>query len=431
MYKSIFLLTATLWMGLAQAQNDTSFYITGPRTLNLVKVQDNQTLYFSLANAAEVPAEQQATANWDIALKGKNILLNSGGNGGGTVMGQIVTGKFFTTNTAPALGYQPDVALSPTIGTKWMNAEGTTSDKDKLILLKKADGSFAKIEIVDYYQSGTEHSFTIRFLLSKNNDLSQTLTSVHNLFAGNPQYTLFDLATANIIPNADSASSKWNLGFQTTTIITNSGISGPARDSSQVLRQDFATLLEAPATGYNSDNTSSNAIPSGSGNGWYTYDITVHSIKPTANTTLVCKTGSPKNFTKIGIKSYYIGAPESPTFLDISTARYYTFDYFYQPVIGVRNLKAESVTAGIAEKGIKALSLYPNPAPAGQAAIQSPEATGTAVLSVYDLQGRVLSSQTVQMATGATFPVAIDAAGMYTVRLVAADQQFATKLIVY
>ena len=44
---------------------------------------------------------------------------------------------------------------------------------------------------------------------------------------GSGKYTLYSLETNSIISNTDSATSKWDIGFRGTTIITNSGNSGP------------------------------------------------------------------------------------------------------------------------------------------------------------------------------------------------------------
>ena len=45
---------------------------------------------------------------------------------------------------------------------------------------------------------------------------------------GSGKYTLYSLETNTVIANTDSATSKWDVGFRGTTIITNSGNSGPA-----------------------------------------------------------------------------------------------------------------------------------------------------------------------------------------------------------
>ena len=78
------------------------------------------------------------------------------------------------------------------------------------------------------------------------------------------------------------------------------------------------------------DSQNSYAIPTGSGNGWYTYSGPPnHIISPTPGKILVFRTHDDK-YAKVEILSYYLDAPENPdAFTDQS--RYYTFNYIYQP----------------------------------------------------------------------------------------------------
>jgi hypothetical protein len=70
------------------------------------------------------------------------------------------------------------------------------------------------------------------------------------------------------------------------------------------------------------------AIPTGSGQGWYTYNGGAMVNTPTAGKIIVVKT-SEGRYAKMEILSYYEDAPASPVNTDI--ARYYTFRYVYQP----------------------------------------------------------------------------------------------------
>ena len=78
------------------------------------------------------------------------------------------------------------------------------------------------------------------------------------------------------------------------------------------------------------DSESGYAIPTGSGNGWYTYSGSpTFLISPTPGKILVFRTHDNR-YAKVEILSYYLGAPENPdAFTDQS--RYYTFNYVYQP----------------------------------------------------------------------------------------------------
>jgi hypothetical protein len=151
------------------------------------------------------------------------------------------------------------------------------------------------------------------------------------------KFTLFSFKTGTVVPNADSATAKWDLGFRATTIIVNSATSGSGTAQVQIISGIFDALNEAPVDGYKSDYDPSPiagapnadvAIPTGSGNGWYTYDGAAMVNKPTAGKIIVVKTADG-GYAKMEILSYYKDAPAAPVNTDI--ARYYTFRYVYQP----------------------------------------------------------------------------------------------------
>jgi hypothetical protein len=151
-------------------------------------------------------------------------------------------------------------------------------------------------------------------------------------------FTFFNFKTGQVVNLADSSSTKWDIGFRGTTIIVNSATSGPGSAQVQIVSGIFDQLTEAPADGYISDNDPSPidpapnntlAIPTGSGQGWYTYDAANFVIKPTAGKILIIKTADNR-YVKMEILSYYKNAPATPNYqTDID--RYYTFRYVYQP----------------------------------------------------------------------------------------------------
>jgi hypothetical protein len=158
-------------------------------------------------------------------------------------------------------------------------------------------------------------------------------------------YTLFSFESGANVSNADSATNAWDIGFRGTTIILNSGISGPGQAEGQLVDGIFGELTEAPVTGYSRDTDAAKAII-GSG-GWYTYTGTTsvpnHAILPNAGKILVIKTATGK-FVKMEILSYYQGNPSTTTaeFADLAArapSRYYTFRYLCQPD-GTTNLQA-------------------------------------------------------------------------------------------
>jgi HmuY protein len=149
-------------------------------------------------------------------------------------------------------------------------------------------------------------------------------------------YTFYSLENNAIIDNSDSATNKWDLGFRGTTIITNSGNSGPASGGAFVYVGTFADLGEIPADStFRTDNgPSAFAIPTGSGNGWYSYDFATNLVTPIPGRILVIRTASGK-YAKVEILNYYKGGvtPDASASDEdkLSKQRYYTFKFAYQP----------------------------------------------------------------------------------------------------
>ncbi|MCF0059005.1 HmuY family protein [Dyadobacter sp. CY356] len=136
-------------------------------------------------------------------------------------------------------------------------------------------------------------------------------------------YHYFSLITKSEVAEADAKTTKWDLAFSGTTILTNGGTSGAGQGGAIVIEKPFEAIGEAPKEGYKVDGGSGNAIASGSGNSWYKYDMTVHAILPILGRTIIIKTAEGK-FAKIEFISYYKGAPENvPT----EESKYYTFRY--------------------------------------------------------------------------------------------------------
>lgn len=144
-------------------------------------------------------------------------------------------------------------------------------------------------------------------------------------------YTFFRLKDSTIVPLADSNSTKWDLAFNSTSILTNGGANGPGEGGSILLTgMEFDTLGSAPESGYTAGAVAKD---------WYTYTGSTgtppHTILMKPGVVLVIKTAEGK-YAKLQIQSYYKGAPANLTGAEPS--RYYTFRYFYQPN-GSRTLK--------------------------------------------------------------------------------------------
>ena len=146
---------------------------------------------------------------------------------------------------------------------------------------------------------------------------------IKDLNANTKSYVYFSLATGKEISAEDAKTTKWDLAFSKTTIAVNGGTSGLGQGAAQILEQPFEMIKNAPKEGYKTDGEAGNAIPGGSGNSWYKYDMNVHAILPITGRTIIVKTADGK-FAKIEIISYYKGAPE-----DVPTeeSSYFTFRY--------------------------------------------------------------------------------------------------------
>lgn len=154
---------------------------------------------------------------------------------------------------------------------------------------------------------------------------------------GTGKYTFFTLRDDEVVlrydesSRADSASTEWDLAFQSTTIRVNGGVSGPGEGAAYVAEAPFEEVTEVDVDRLQSDTEQALAIPTGSGNGWYNYSGPPnHLITPIPGRTLVIRTADGDGYAKIRIVSYYEGAPEDPASSD-AASRHYTFDYVYQP----------------------------------------------------------------------------------------------------
>lgn len=162
----------------------------------------------------------------------------------------------------------------------------------------------------------------------------------------NGEYTFYSLREGLEISRADSVSNKWDVAFRGTSVIFNSSISGPGSGAALKLDLPFGEVEMAPSEGYVADTEESNAIPTGSGNGWYVYTGNgnpSHAILPIEDVTIVLKSGDGNHYAKMEILSYYEGNPDTSTeeFANRETrpaARYYTFRYAIQMTEGLRDL---------------------------------------------------------------------------------------------
>lgn len=157
-----------------------------------------------------------------------------------------------------------------------------------------------------------------------------------NADAQTNKFTFFSFTTGTLVARADSATTKWDIGFRVTTIIVNGGSSGKGLGKAQVVEGSFDELTTAPLEGYFSDSQTDNrrpvstsyAIQNGAGKGWYNEDQVTKIVSPIGERFLVFQTADGR-YAKMEIQNYYQDSPNPPT--ATSKDRYYTFRYVFQP----------------------------------------------------------------------------------------------------
>ncbi len=139
----------------------------------------------------------------------------------------------------------------------------------------------------------------------------------------------FSFETGAVVDASKAETNEWDIAFIGTTIYVNGGTSGPGVGAAQIVSGTFESVTKAPESGYKQDSEAGYAIPTGTGNGWYSYNMLTHVITPIAGKVIVLKTAKGK-YAKLEIISYYKDAPTSPNALTDKN-RHYTFRYVYQP----------------------------------------------------------------------------------------------------
>ncbi|WP_420320307.1 HmuY family protein [Flagellimonas sp.] len=153
-------------------------------------------------------------------------------------------------------------------------------------------------------------------------------------------YTKFSFATGAVT----TSNTDWDIAFRGTSIVVNGGtVTGtndePSRNGNggiSIQSGTFASISNAKGLSFTQDADGAFAIPSGSGNGWYNYNPSTHTIVPIPGKILVVRTHDGK-YAKVELLSYYKDAPASPDPTSDSS-RFYTFNYAYNPNEGETTL---------------------------------------------------------------------------------------------
>jgi len=128
-----------------------------------------------------------------------------------------------------------------------------------------------------------------------------------------------------------SEDGNWDLGIKGLSMIVNNGISGDGNAEAAIVQGVFEQYNSIPETvQLKSDTAEGLAIPSGSGNGWYNYNMTTHLVSPQPGNILIIKTNGG-NYVKMEILSYYKDNPPMSEVNLTTPSAYYTFQYVLQP----------------------------------------------------------------------------------------------------
>jgi hypothetical protein len=156
--------------------------------------------------------------------------------------------------------------------------------------------------------------------------------------AASGPFVKFDFSTGT----TTTSDTDWDIAFRGTTIIINGGSSSGILDAPQrtgnagayITDGIFEEITNINLSAFAQDGPDGLAIPTGSGNGWYTYDPTQLTILPIPGKVIVLRTADDK-YAKIEILSYYKDAPQVINDqIALNDLRYYTFNYVYQDDVG-------------------------------------------------------------------------------------------------
>lgn len=170
---------------------------------------------------------------------------------------------------------------------------------------------------------------------------SLTISNLHAPQTGgqgqNPEsgvFTKFDFTSGG----TTTSETDWDIAFRGTKILVNGGseiglTDEPMRHGNAgayIVSGTMSSVTSVDPSLFIQDSPQGYAIPTGSGNGWYSYaGPPSHLITPIAGKVLIFKTRNGK-YAKVEILSYYENAPANPD-ITVDATPYYTFNYVYQP----------------------------------------------------------------------------------------------------
>lgn len=135
----------------------------------VTSLEATEKIYLNLTTGAQIPAAGITATNWDVSFYGKDrnieLAVNSGSEGTGTAGAQLVSVGFDDLKEAPANGYLPGKEATGDY-LQWSLYTGSTSDPKHAVLpkpgmcivMKTADGKFAKLQILSLYKGNPNTS---------------------------------------------------------------------------------------------------------------------------------------------------------------------------------------------------------------------------------------------------------------------------------
>ncbi len=120
--------------------------------------------FFSLGTNSKIASTDSATSNWDLAFAGNTIRINNGTSGPGNGGAFVYVGTFDGLTTIPAdstfrIDNAPNYAITKGSGKGWYNYDGPTNlltaIPGRVLVIRTANGKYAKVEILNYYKGNT------------------------------------------------------------------------------------------------------------------------------------------------------------------------------------------------------------------------------------------------------------------------------------
>lgn len=125
--------------------------------------------FFNLEQKQVIANSDSASTKWDLGFRGTTIIINGGTSGPGNGGAFIYNGVFENLTVIPADSvFRTDAgsnyAITSGSGRGWYNYNApvnlVTPIPGKVLVIKTANGKYAKVEVLNYYKGGVTPSST-------------------------------------------------------------------------------------------------------------------------------------------------------------------------------------------------------------------------------------------------------------------------------